>query len=169
MTELQTYYAAFLNLRNRLCVVVGGGKVAERKIMKLLECGACVRVISPEVRPQVQRWAEEGRMDWVRRSYAPGDVSDAWLVFAATNDRQVNRMVWEEAEQAGKLVNVIDHPALCSLTVPASTRCGPLQVAISTSGMDPAEAARLRRVLEQDLEQGTSYFQKEVLKFQSRR
>jgi precorrin-2 dehydrogenase / sirohydrochlorin ferrochelatase len=168
VTESPTYYAAFLNLRNRLCVVVGGGKVAERKIKKLLDCGACVRVISPEVRSQVQQWAEEGQVEWVRRPYAPGDVSDAWLVFAATNDRQVNRVVWEEAEHAGKLVNVVDHPASCTLTVPASTRLGALQVAISTSGTDPAAAARLRQILEQDLEHGTSRFQQEMLNFLAR-
>jgi precorrin-2 dehydrogenase/sirohydrochlorin ferrochelatase len=98
----------------------------------------------------------------------PGDVADAWLVFAATSDRQVNRLVWAEAEQAGRLVNVIDDPDLCTLTVPASTRRGVLQVAISTSGTNPAVAARLRQVLEADLENGTSRFQTEVLKFQER-
>jgi precorrin-2 dehydrogenase/sirohydrochlorin ferrochelatase len=168
MIEPYTYYAAFLNLRGRLCTVVGGGKVAERKIRKLLDCGAYVRVISPNVRPQLQRWAEEGRIEWLCRPYVPGDVADAWLVFAATSDRQVNRLVWAEAEQAGRLVNVIDDPDLCTLTVPASTRRGVLQVAISTSGTNPAVAARLRQVLEADLENGTSRFQTEVLKFQER-
>ncbi|WP_026963035.1 hypothetical protein [Alicyclobacillus herbarius] len=66
-------------------------------------------------------------------------------------------------------MNVIEHPALCTLTAPASTRRGPLQMAISASGTDPAEAARLHHILEQDLEQGTSPFQKELLKFHVKR
>lgn len=168
MTERHPYYAAFLNLRDRYCVVVGGGKVAERKVQKLLACGARVRVISPDLQPRLEQAVEAGRIEWVRRHYQPGDTEGAWLVFAATNDRQVNRMVWAEAEQSGRLVNVVDDSDNCTLTVPASTRRGVLHIAISTSGTDPAEAARLRQVLEADLEQGTSRFQTEVLKFLQR-
>lgn len=165
MSESQQHYAAFLNLRGRLCTVVGGGTVAERKIGKLLDCEAYVRVISPDVRPQLQAWAEQGRIEWLNRKYEPGDVADAWLVFAATNDRQVNQLVRSEAERIGRLVNVCDSRDLCTFTVPAIIRRGALQVAISTSGTNPTASRRLRQILESDLKDGTSRFQEGVMEF----
>jgi len=163
-----TYYAAFLHLRDRLCIVVGGGQVAERKIGKLLDCGARVRVISPEVTPKIQTWVDAKAMEWVNHRYENGDVAEAVLVFAATDDRGVNRLVDEEAERAGKLVNVVDDPDLCSLMVPATYQQGALQIAISTSGISPATAKRLRQVLEDDLANDTFRFQTEVLKYDQR-
>ena len=163
-----THYAAFIDLRSRLCTVFGGGQVAERKIDKLLQCGACVRVISPHVRPKIQTWADTGTIDWLNRRYENGDVAGTFLVFAATDDRGVNRLIYEEAERAGKLVNVADDPDLCSLMVPATCQQGSLQIAISTSGTSPATAKRLRQVLEDDLANDTCRFQTEVLKFDPR-
>lgn len=165
MTEPQPYYPAFLNLQGRLCTVVGGGKVAERKISKLLDFGARVRVISPAVQPWIELWAEHDRIEWLNRKYEPGDVADAYLVFAATSDRQVNRLIWIEAERAGRLVNVCDSRDLCTFTVPATTRRGALQVAISTSGTNPAAAKSLREALESDLTKGTKCFQEKIMEF----
>lgn len=165
MTEIQPYYPVFLNLRGRLCIVVGGGKVAERKVGKLIDCSAFVRVISPNVRPQLETWAENGRIEWVKRNYEPGDVVNAWLVFAATSDEQINRLVWVEAEEAGRLANICDSRDLCSFIVPATIRHGALQVAISTSGTNPAAAGGLRQILESDLRDGTNHFQKEIMKY----
>ncbi len=165
MTEIQSYYPAFLNLRGRLCIVVGGGKVAERKVGKLLDCSAFVRVISPNVTPQLETWAENGRIEWLKRNYEPGGVVDASLVFAATNDREVNQLIWNEAEREGKFVNICDSRDLCTFIVPASIRRGTLQVAISTSGTNPAEARRLREILDSDLKDGVKHFQEEIIKF----
>lgn len=113
----------------------------------------------------LETWAENGRIEWLKRSYEPGDVVNAWLVFAATSDKQVNRLVWVEAEEAGRLANICDSRDLCSFIVPASIRHGTLQVAISTSGTNPAAAGGLRQILESDLRDGTTYFQQEITKF----
>ncbi|MCL6636393.1 MAG: bifunctional precorrin-2 dehydrogenase/sirohydrochlorin ferrochelatase [Alicyclobacillus sp.] len=152
------YYPALLDVRDRPCVVVGGGRVAERKVAKLLACGARVRVISPRLTPQLQAWAEAGRLSWQARPYVTGDVADAWLVFAATDQPAVNRAVQAEAEQARCWLNAADHPAACSLVVPASVQVGPLVVALATSATDPATARRLRELLEQELASGESAF-----------
>jgi precorrin-2 dehydrogenase/sirohydrochlorin ferrochelatase len=157
-------YPAFLNLKGRLCVVFGGGKVAERKVAKLLAAQARVRVISPAAGNLLLQWAADGQIEWVNRSYASGDAAAAWLVFAATNDPEVNRAIAAEAEAAGRLVNVADDVARCAFTVPASTRQGGVQVAISTFGTDPAKAKRLRELLESDIQDGTARFQAELAK-----
>ncbi|WP_083486535.1 precorrin-2 dehydrogenase/sirohydrochlorin ferrochelatase family protein [Alicyclobacillus ferrooxydans] len=163
MPEPRPYYAAFLDLSGRLCIVVGGGKIAERKVQKLLDSHARVRVISPNLSPQLMRSVADERVEWIQRGYQSGDVSSGWLVFAATNDPKVNRAVACEAEAAGRMVYVVDDPAACTLTVPATVKRGALHVAISTSGTNPRLARQLRRTLEADLDDKTNGFQKEIL------
>lgn len=165
MSDGQPYYAAFLDLHQCLCVVVGGGKVAQRKIEKLLESGAHVKVVSPQLAAQVQMWVAEERIEWVGRSYESGDCDGASLIFAATDDRQVNERVSADAKRLGKLVNVCDSLEACSFIVPATLRKGPLQVAISTSGSHPAVAKRLREALETDCTEGTCHFGEQVQVF----
>ncbi|MCL6548240.1 MAG: bifunctional precorrin-2 dehydrogenase/sirohydrochlorin ferrochelatase [Alicyclobacillus sp.] len=155
-------YPAALDVRGRLCVVIGGGRVAERKVKGLLESGARVRVVSPELTPALADCAVRGQLEWVARAYQPGDVEGAWLVFAATDDPAVNRQVQADAERAERWVNVADNLALCSFQVPARVRRGPLLVAISTSGTDPAGARRLRQLLEEHLDTGSGSFAEEA-------
>ena len=158
------YYAACLDLRGRGCAVVGGGKIAARKAAKLLESGASVKVISPKLQAPLSEWAAIGKVEWINRSYQSGDVKDAWMVIAATDDKMTNQLVASEAEQAGRLVNVVDDVRRCNFIVPASVRRGILHFSISTSGTDPAAAKRLRRALEADLVSGSDLFQKELQK-----
>lgn len=159
------YYAAYLDVRERRCTVVGGGLIAARKLAKLLESGAKVKVISPKLRPPLSYLAEKGEVEWIPRAYQAGDVQDAWLVIAATDDKMTNQLVASEAKQAGRLVNVVDDVTRCNFIVPASVRKGALHVSISTSGTDPAAAKRLRRALELDLANGSDFFHKEIQKF----
>ncbi len=140
------YYPAFLNLTDRLCIVVGGGGVAERKVLSLLKAGASVRVISPELNEGLQRLKEEGRIQHIDRAYQEGDLKDAFLIIAATSDMDVNRAVYEEAKD--RPVNVVDVPELCSFIVPSIIERGPLLIAISTSGASPAMARSIREELE---------------------
>ncbi len=149
MSCMQDYYPAFLDLRGRRCVVVGGGAVAERKVASLLRCGADVVVVSPAVTAGLRTWAGEGRLAVVPRPYRPGDLEGAWLAIAATGDAEVNRQVFAEAEDRGLLVNVVDDPAHCNFIVPAVMRRGGLVLAISTGGRSPALARRVREELEQ--------------------
>ncbi len=110
----------------------------------LLECGAEVVVVSPQVTETVRRWAAEGRLRWVPRPYQSGDLEGAWLVISAPEDRSVNAAVWEEAQRRRLWVNAVDDPRHCSFIAPAVHRQGDLVVAVCTSGKAPALAVRLR-------------------------
>jgi len=150
MRKEASYYPVFLNLEGRLCVVVGGGGVAERKVEALLTAGARVKVIAPEATPRIEEWAQEGLVELERRPYREGDLSGAWLVVAATDDPEVQKAVFEEAEKNRLFCNVVDKPERCSFIVPSVVRRGRLQLAISTSGASPAVARRIRERLEEE-------------------
>ena len=149
------YYPIFLDLRGRRCVVVGGGKVAERKVVSLLRAKADVRVISPDLTPRLVMLAAKKKISVTPRAYRKGDLTTGraqhvapLLVFAATDDLQTQQAVREDAEAVGALVNAADDRAHSSFLVPASFAQGDLQVAISTSGASPALARRLCRQLQ---------------------
>jgi precorrin-2 dehydrogenase/sirohydrochlorin ferrochelatase len=144
-----SYYPAFLDLQGRLCVVVGGGQVAERKVSGLLECGARVRLIAPEASPTLEAWAKEGRVGWEGRPYREGDLAGAFLAIAATDAPEVNEAVAGEAAARRVLLNVADVPRLCTFIAPAVIRRGKVTLAVSTGGLSPALARRLRQELEQ--------------------
>jgi precorrin-2 dehydrogenase/sirohydrochlorin ferrochelatase len=138
------FYPVYLNLKGRRVVVIGGGEIAERKIESLLDSGASVIVISPEVTPHIASLFEQKRIEIRNRAYIQGDCSDAALVFSATGDPEISRTVHEEATALGVFINTADQPAQCSFIMPAVVRRGDIGVAISTSGTSPALAARLR-------------------------
>ena len=140
-------YPVCLEISDKLCVVVGGGSVAERKILGLLTAGAQVRVISPQLTGTLAQLADDGRIEWLERGYTQGDLAGALLIFAATDSREAQEAVFKEAGQAGQLVNVIDAPARCSFHVPAVVRRGDLTLAVSTGGKSPAVAAMVRKQL----------------------
>lgn len=142
------YYPAFINIKNRLCLVIGGGKVAERKTLSLLKAGARVLIISPEITSRLKRLVKEGKIEYYPKAYQNGDLRGAFLCFSATNDRLVNRMIAEEARREGIPLNVIDEPELCDFIVPSVIRRGDLHIAISTSGKNPALAKHIRLKLE---------------------
>ena len=144
-------YPIILRLAGRRVVVVGGGEIAERKIEGLLEAGARVTVVSPDVTRRIAAWAAAGAVALERRRYETGDLSDSALAYAATDDEAANRAVGEEAEAKGVWLNVVDRPARCGFFAPAVVRRGDLSIAISTNGASPALARRLRERLEQQL------------------
>jgi len=141
-------YPLNLDIRDQLCVVVGGGTVASRKIESLLPCGALIRVISPDVVDSIAQRAEAGRLDWKQREYQQGDLLGAKLVFAATDNRIIQKQIVADAEEADILINVIDTPEACGFQVPASFRRGGLLLTVATGGGSPALAARIRKDLE---------------------
>jgi precorrin-2 dehydrogenase/sirohydrochlorin ferrochelatase len=140
------YYPAFLDLRGKLAVVVGGGEVAVRKVELLLSCGARVRLVSPGATESPSRLGPS--VERVSRPYRPTDLDGAFVVFAATDDPAVNGEVASEARARGILVNVADAPPLCDFLVPSVVSRGDLQIAISTGGASPALARHLREELE---------------------
>jgi precorrin-2 dehydrogenase/sirohydrochlorin ferrochelatase len=137
-----------VDLAGRRCLVVGGGRVAERKIAHLLDCGADVHVVSPAVTRRVEALAERNAVTLARRPAEPSDLAGAFLVFAATDDPRANRTVADAVRGAGGLVNVADAPEACTFLVPSVVRQGDLTIAISTAGGSPALAKRLRERLE---------------------
>ena len=142
------HYPVSLNLKNRKCVVIGGGEVAERKVETLLEFGASVSIVAPELSPRLRSLKQEGLVTHVGGVYMPEVLDGALLVIAATDDREVNRSVSSESQRRGILVNVADDPELCTFFMPAVLRRGDLVISVSTSGKSPALARRLREELE---------------------
>ena len=145
---MTTYYPVYLNLRGRRCVIVGGGAVAEGKISRLLGSGADIRVVSPDATPGIRQFADDGAVHWERRKYEEGDLDGAFVAIAATNLREVNRRIFEEAEQRGVMLNAVDDPPNCSFIAPSIVQRGPVTLAISTSGVSPALARKLRESLQ---------------------
>jgi precorrin-2 dehydrogenase/sirohydrochlorin ferrochelatase len=142
-------FPVFLKLAGRRCVAVGGGAIGEGKIGSLLKAGAEIVVVAPEVTPNVREWARAAKLTWRARKFSPADLEGAFLVVAATPRRDVNHLVFCEARRRGVLCNVVDDPERCDFYYPAVLRRGSLQIAISTGGLSPALAQRLRRQLEQ--------------------
>ena len=145
---MRPLYPMLVDLGGKRCVVIGGGAVAERKVRRLLECGAEVQVVSPAVTDQLAGLAGAGRIGLQQRPVLPLDLTGAFLVFVATNDPGVNRAVAEAAHGQNSLVNVADDPAACSFHVPSVLQRGDLTLTISTRGGSPALARKLRQRLE---------------------
>jgi len=146
-------YPVMLNLENRRVVIIGGGDVALRKARDLLEAGARVLVISPQVHNDIQALAGAygACLEILQRPYQPGDLAGAALVFSATSSAEVNRAVFIEAQERNIFINAVDDPPNCSFFIPSFTRKGDLILALSTSGKSPALAARLRREIEKHI------------------
>ena len=134
------YYMACLDLEDRPCLVVGGGTVALEKARGLLDCGAVVTVVAPQIEPEL----EAQPLSWRRKRYETPDLEGHFLVVAATSSRSVNSRVFQDAEERSLLCNVVDTPELCSFILPAVYRRDPIAVAVSTGGASPALAKRLR-------------------------
>jgi precorrin-2 dehydrogenase/sirohydrochlorin ferrochelatase len=141
-------YPINLNIENRRCVVVGGGAVAERKVLTLLEFGARVRVISPTLSVALRDLADHGEIEHFQAEYSSGMVEGAVLIIAATDDAETNRLISLDAQDHGVPVNVVDDPALCTFYVPAVLRRGDLVIGVSTSGKSPSLARQIREDLE---------------------
>ena len=129
-------------------IVVGGGKVAARKVQGLLAAGAQVKVISPTLAPELQSLADSGEITFIARPYQEGDLNGAFLVIAGTDDMAVNQSAWREAQRRGVLTKVVADPEHSNFTLPAVFQRGETSIAISTGGNSPALARRLRERLE---------------------
>jgi precorrin-2 dehydrogenase/sirohydrochlorin ferrochelatase len=145
------YFPVFLDLQDKSCVVVGGGRVAERKVQSLLDAGARVRVISPKLTGALARLKSREKIVHYPRAYRPKDLREAFLTIAATDDRAVNELVFQEATRNCIPVNVVDDPGHSSFIVPSLVKKRDLVVAISTSGKSPALARMLRQKLEKEI------------------
>jgi precorrin-2 dehydrogenase / sirohydrochlorin ferrochelatase len=142
-------FPMFVKLDGRRCLVIGAGSVGEAKIESLLATAATVRVVAPKATPKVREWAREGRIEWQAHEYVPADLAGVFLVIAATSSRALHDEIYAEAKSRGVLCNTVDEPERCDFYFPAVVRRGDLQIAISTGGLSPALAQRLRKELEE--------------------
>ncbi len=141
------FYPINLNIAGRLCLVVGGGGVAARKIEALLFSEAQVQVVSPEVCGKISDLAEAGAIQWFRREYRDSDLENVFLVFAATSEPAVQERIAVQAKKSGVLLNSADSPEQCDFQVPAKVRRGDLLIAVSSGGASPALSARIKHRL----------------------
>lgn len=146
---MTAYYPVYLNLRGRRCVIIGGGTVAEGKISRLLDSGAEICLVSPDATPGIRQFVADGAVRWEQRKYQHGDLEGAFIAIAATNVREVNRRIYEEANERGVMLNAVDDPPNCSFIAPSIVQRGPVTLAISTSGVSPALARKLRESLQE--------------------
>ncbi len=145
------YYPLFLDIRGAPSVVVGGGAVAARKTMSLLDAGAMVTIISPEVTEKIGELIDNNRVRHIKRPFRAGDTRGASLVIAASSDRAVNERALEEARAANVPVNVVDDPGGSVFIVPSVIKRGGLTVAVSTGGRCPAMARKVRMEIEKTI------------------
>lgn len=145
---MKKYYPAFVDIEDQPCLVVGGGAIAAEKAGSLLDCGAVVTVISPDLTEALRGRADRGELRWIARRYEPGDVRGFMLVICAAGSAEANEQVYGDAEKEGIMANVVDVPELCRYIVPSIVRQGDLCIAISTGGKSPALAKKIRGQLE---------------------
>lgn len=147
------YLPIFCQLDNKPVLLVGGGEVAERKARLLLDAGALLTVVAPELDPELAELAANGSIEWLAGDFAPQQLAGKWLVVAATDRREVNALVYQSANQARIFANVVDDPKRSSFIMPSIIDRSPLMVAISSGGKAPVLARLLREKLEAMLPQ----------------
>lgn len=139
------YYPVFLDLQDRWVLVVGGGRVAERKVRHLLAAGARVRIVSREVAPTLRDLARSERVALRLGEFEETDLDDVWFVIGATDDPALHQRLTEAARIRHLFCLIVDEPARCTAISPAVVVRGDVQIAISTGGSSPALAQHLKR------------------------
>jgi precorrin-2 dehydrogenase / sirohydrochlorin ferrochelatase len=146
---MPNYYPIMLDIRNRPVIVVGGDRVAAEKAAALSASGAQVTVMNAEFCSELQAMAERDEIMLHQKAYEPGDLAGAFVVLAtATYDPQLAEAIWNETQERGQLVNIVDVPARCSFIVPSIMRRGHLTISVSTEGASPSLSKRIRQRLE---------------------
>jgi len=151
---MKALFPMFVKLDGRQVLVVGAGRIGEAKTRGLLPTGAKIRVVAREASEAVREWASGGKITLEERSFVTSDLDNVFLVVVATSSRDVNRLIYDEAQSRGILCNVVDVPEQCDFYYPAVVQRGDLQIAISTSGQSPFLAQRLRQRLEKQFGPG---------------
>ena len=152
------FYPIHVTIEGKKCLIVGGGKTAERKVATLLRYGGNVVVVSPEATPRLRSYAQKRKIVWHKRNYKPTDLNGAFLVFSATDSETCNREVGREAKKRAILVNVVDTPEDCAFISPSLVERGHLTISIATAGLAPLLSKHIRKDLER-------YFGKEYRRY----
>lgn len=146
---MSEYYPITLHLKGKKVVVVGGGVVATRKVRTLLGTQAKITVISPVITSEMTKWVNSEQICWMEKPFAAEDVSDGFLIIAATNSKEVNEEVYQ-AINLYQLFNRVDRPDLCNFSVPSTFRRGKLIVSVSTSGASPGLSRKISHEISND-------------------
>ena len=144
---MPAYYPAFIDVKDRRCVVIGGGKFGEENVHKFLGYGAEVVVVSADITYGVRDLVDAGKVTWVRRDYEMGDLAEAFIAIAATGDTSVSSEIAHETKERNVLLNVVEVTRLCTFIAPSVARRGEVTVATSTGGASPALARTFREEL----------------------
>ena len=136
-------YPIMLNIQDKKVVIVGGGKVAYRKIVNLLQAGARITVVSPKIHLGIEKLIKDNQIIWHKKEFETDDLEGAFLVIAATNNEKVNAHVATFAG-ASQLVNVVDNQELSTFHVPAKLTRGDLTISVATNGASPTLAKEIR-------------------------
>lgn len=142
------YMPISLTVRDRTCLVVGGGTVALRKIDNLLQYAMPITVVAPELDPKIIYYGERGRITVEQREYTSPEAAGYQVVIAASDDEAVNKQVFDDTRNTEALCNVVDNPPLCDFIFPALVKREALTLAVSTDGTAPFLAGHLRLILE---------------------
>lgn len=148
---MPNYYPVMLDVRGRSAIVIGGDRIAAEKATALANSGARVSVLSPGFGAEMLTLAERGQVALRHKSYESGDLAGAFVVVAATNDATLIEAIWQETQQRGQPVNIVDVPRYCTFILPSILRRGKLTVAVSTEGASPSLAKRIRQQIEEVL------------------
>ncbi len=152
-----SFFPIYLKVDNKSALIVGGGKVAERKTFDLLQGDSDVYVMSPFLSDGLTMLLKEGRINWIASEFAPDEVpEDIFLIIAATDSEEVNREIYNYAKSRNILINVVDSPDLCDFYVPSVIRRGEVTIAISTGGRAPSFSRALREFIESVLPEDIS-------------
>ena len=149
------FFPVCLDLKNRPVLVVGGGLIAEGKLLQLVEAGAQVHLVSPTLTGTLQKLVESGTITYRCGKFEDSDLAENFLVVCATNFQSVNEEVAQAAGLRNMLCNVVDQPALCNFITPAIVTRGALQISISSAGQSPSVAQRVKREIAELI--GTEY------------
>lgn len=142
------YYPILLDLHEKTALVVGGGKVAQRKIETLLEYGGKIHLVARDLTEKLSGYVKEGRVRHLGPEFTEEYLDGIFLVIAATDDPGLNMKVSRKAQERGMLINAVDQPSDCNFIVPSVLRRGDLLISVSTSGRSPAMARKIRKDLE---------------------
>lgn len=147
------FYPVFLDLKDKKCIVIGGGKVAERKVTSLIKAKASVTLISPDLTEPLKQMVKVKKIKYIKSHYEKSaykeiNFKSAFLVIGATDDSDINRLIFKMVNKGNRLVNIVDSPNECNFIVPSTVQQGDLIISISTGGKSPALAKKIRKQLE---------------------
>ncbi|MFZ0453294.1 MAG: bifunctional precorrin-2 dehydrogenase/sirohydrochlorin ferrochelatase [Ignavibacteriaceae bacterium] len=144
-----TFYPILVNLERFPCLIIGGGKVAYRKVLSLQEFNANITIISPKICKALSELAEKNNIRIIKRSYSKEIIKDYKIIFSATDNPEINKMVRTDCSNEGILLNVVDNPVFCDFILPANIKRGDLTISVSSQGSAPFYTKEIKKKIDE--------------------